>query len=526
MTRIPTLSDVRQSDGSSLTAAAGRWTSTAAAWEDQFTKVWQRMCDPERRWDGEAAEAAQRRAGLDRLGVIGLADHLHEAARIASAGAQRIEQARRAVLDTVSAAERAGFTVADDFTLTPDDALMVGRTLAAKVETFASVRQHVAAELTAASAALGSFSFSVPAPGQDPQSFAGYWSSLTPDQRDEAFDTDHTIGNQAGMPFVDRDIYNRRHLDELQHTTQTEFDAMRDRFDGLAAMVYRGDRSTDTADELRDMVPRLTATRHRLDGYLAVRESLSSAAEVPRYLALVDDAGHAAISIGNPDTASRTALFVPGTGQDLAAVRGSVSRATDTHRAALAADTKLSRRDVSVTAWLAYDRPMALSEAGSPIRARNGGPALDRFLNGMHASHLGPPALDTVIGHSYGSTVVGAAAVGGNHLDADNVIAVGSPGMLSDHAADLALEPGARVYSMTARNDPIRLVTDLTLGADPNAAGYGGIRLTTDPGAALRYSAGLLPGVDAHDSYWDVGNPGLRNMGAVVAGLPPQQAGR
>jgi len=34
---------------------------------------------------------------------------------------------------------------------------------------------------------------------------------------------------------------------------------------------------------------------------------------------------------------------------------------------------------------------------------------------------------DTVIGHSYGSTLVGGAAGGGNHLAADNVIAVASP---------------------------------------------------------------------------------------------------
>ena len=139
----------------------------------------------------------------------------------------------------------------------------------------------------------------------------------------------------------------------------------------------------------------------------------------------------------------------------------------------------------------------------------------------MHASHRGPPAVDTIVGHSYGSTLVGAAATSGHHLAADNVIAVGSPGMLSRYADDLDLDPGARVYSMTAGNDPISLVTSLTLGADPNSADYGATRLATDPGPSLPYSAGLLPGVPAHSSYWDEGNPGLANMGAIIAGLQP-----
>ena len=189
---------------------------------------------------------------------------------------------------------------------------------------------------------------------------------------------------------------------------------------------------------------------------------------LPRYLALVDEQGHAAVSIGNPDTASRTATFVPGTGQDLAAFEGSDRKSEAMFRATLFADPSLTANDVAVTTWMGYDRPMDLTEAAWPGRAEVGGAGLDSFINGMHASHQGAvPAIDTVIGHSYGSTLVGGAATGDNHLAAENVIAVGSPGMLVDHAGDLNLDAGSQVYSMTARNDIISLVTDMTLGANP-----------------------------------------------------------
>ena len=114
---------------------------------------------------------------------------------------------------------------------------------------------------------------------------------------------------------------------------------------------------------------------------------------------------------------------------------------------------------------------------------------LDTFENGQRASHVGPPSIDTVIGHSYGSTVVGAAASGGHHLDADNVIAVGSPGMLVDRAGRLNLNAGAGVYVMRADNDVIGMggvVTEWTLGADPTAPGFGAKRLAADPGPPVR----------------------------------------
>ncbi len=105
-----------------------------------------------------------------------------------------------------------------------------------------------------------------------------------------------------------------------------------------------------------------------------------------------------------------------------------------------------------------------MGHAASTQPAVTGAGGLDAFESGLCASHVGAPSIDTVIGHSYCSTLVGDAASGGHHLGANNVIAVGSPCMLASYAGDLNLDPGATVCAMTARNDPINLVTDLTLG--------------------------------------------------------------
>lgn len=364
---------------------------------------------------------------------------------------------------------------------------------------------------------------------EDPMAFHDLWTTLSPEEKDWLYSQDHNLGNHPGMPFggggadAGKDFYNRLHLDELQQAAQADVERMQARFDELAAQAYTGDHSSPTGSELNTLATQLGAARHQLDGYQAVRGALEAKDGVPRYLALIDDQGHAAVAIGNPDTAKRTATFVPGTGQDMAAFQGSDRKSWDMYQAALKADRTLNSGDVSVTTWMGYDRPMDLTQAAWPDRAENGGAALDAYVNGIHASHVGPVAIDTVIGHSYGSTLLGGAATDGNLLAADNVIAVGSPGMLTEHAGDLALDPGAHVYSMTARNDVISLVTDMTLGADPYGTDFGATRLWANPGPALPYSGGVLPSVAAHSSYWDEGNPGLANMGAIIAGRPPGQ---
>jgi hypothetical protein len=312
-----------------------------------------------------------------------------------------------------------------------------------------------------------------------------------------------------------KDHYNRLHLAELEQQAQSDVDRIQRSLDELMA----GHNVDDGA--LYALQSQLAAARRHLEGYRAVKASLNTKDGPARYLGQLDQFGHGAVSIGNPDTARRNAIFVPGTGQDLARLPFSGQKSLAMYTAALAADPSLRAEDIAVTTWMGYDRPMDLAHAAFPENAYGGADGLEAFENGLRASHVGPPSIDTVIGHSYGATVVAAAASGVHHLHADNVIAVGSPGMLVDRAGRLNLDAAAHVYAMRAANDVIGMgsvVTEWTLGADPMAPGFGAERLAADPGP---HGPLGLPGFEAHSSYWLGGNKALKNLGAVIAGLPP-----
>jgi Alpha/beta hydrolase len=362
-------------------------------------------------------------------------------------------------------------------------------------------------------------SLSRPLP-DDPKQFSELWNQLGRDEKDWLYSHDHDIGNHAGMPWdspdhLGRDHYNRLHLAELTQQSQCDVTRIQHDIDQLTAEPNVDDGA------LYALQSQLAAARKHLAGYQSVQASLQSAGGPDRYLGLLDEFGHGAVSIANPDTARRNAIFVPGTGQDLSRLTFSDEKALAMYAAALAADPGLEPGDVSVTTWMGYDRPMDLSRAAFPQPAQGGADRLATFENGQRASHVGAPSVDTVIGHSYGSTVIGAAAAGGHHLDADNVIAVGSPGLLVDRAGLLNLHPGGNVFVMRAVNDVIDvggIVTEWTLGADPADPGFGARRLAADPGPAGPFG---LPSVAAHSSYWLGGNKALANFGAVIAGVPP-----
>lgn len=361
----------------------------------------------------------------------------------------------------------------------------------------------------------------------DPNQFAQVWNSLTQEQKDAEYDRDHFIGNHGGMPFTDRDHYNRMHLDELQRSNQADLDRLRAEHPDWASGFTPGIMTST----YRDWRKQWDAANRTHDGYADVKNSLGPPPDQvapggkvdprnpPKYLGIIDDKGHAAVSINNPDTAKRDATFVPGTGQDTTRFSGSQDKSLRMYQAARDADGRLAPGDVSVTTWMGYDRPMDVFQAASTSYAHNGAAALDDFQAGLRASHndalTGGPSVNTVIGHSYGSTEVGAAALGGHHLDANNVIAVASPGVLTDHAGDLNLAPGAHVYATKAQNDIIGVATGWTLGPDPTGADFGATTFQAAPGPTWPFG---LPSIAAHSSYWDSGNPALDNMGRIIAG--------
>jgi hypothetical protein len=132
-----------------------------------------------------------------------------------------------------------------------------------------------------------------------------------------------------------------------------------------------------------------------------------------------------------------------------------------------------------------------------------------------------------VLGHSYGSTVVGHTARD-TGLDADDVIFVGSPGVGVAHAGELGL-PAGHVWASTAAYDPIRLTIagrtladallapsgdDLWFGADPSGTRFGAQVFNGAPGSPLHP-------VRTHDGYFNETNPAFDTIVDIATGGQP-----
>lgn len=136
--------------------------------------------------------------------------------------------------------------------------------------------------------------------------------------------------------------------------------------------------------------------------------------------------------------------------------------------------------------WVGYDAPQDILDAASETYAERAKADLDRFQDGLRVTHEGTPSHNTLIGHSYGSTVIGHTARD-EGIDADELVFVGSPGVGVDHASQLNF-PINHVFATVAEHDIIHLANlevrdeygnphDVVHGFDP-----------TGPDLAPRYS--------------------------------------
>lgn len=220
-------------------------------------------------------------------------------------------------------------------------------------------------------------------------------------------------------------------------------------------------------------------------------------------------------SFGNPDTADNVAIYVPGTTTNL----GSVSGGDIDRMAALQAQAEMipGSGETSTIVWLGYDAPDNLLTATQAHHATDGAPALRDFTFGLRASHQGPESRTTVIGHSYGATVVGTAdAMAGDGLAVNDVIAMGSPGMgyeaserqgwfdgpLIDDISDMHIGKD-HFWAGAASNDPVTYTE--VHGNSPVDWSFDGQRIATE-------------GASGHSEYWDTGTEALRNQAYILTG--------
>lgn len=233
--------------------------------------------------------------------------------------------------------------------------------------------------------------------------------------------------------------------------------------------------------------------------------------------------GLIAVRVGPPD-ADYVAILVPGTGVDLGDTADYVERTRNIQQAA---EQHARGRTASVIFALPFDAPdQVLTNPNNPDcacndrKARQGAVALTEFVEGLDLD----ARRVTVIGHSYGSTVVGAAfAHEGLGAYADTPVFLGSPGVLV-HSAEELDAPG-EVYAAQAPLDfideagawPIldilsfwsRPTKELLIhGLDPTAPQFG----------ATRVPAGGV----GHSSYFSDPTT-LRSLGLIITGNDPLQ---
>lgn len=231
-----------------------------------------------------------------------------------------------------------------------------------------------------------------------------------------------------------------------------------------------------------------------------------------------DPDAKAIVATGDPDTAKNTAVFVPGVSSDLGNMGGSIDRMDD-----LRAEAGMipGSQPVSTIVWLGYDPPDNIPAGILSGPANEAAPHLRSFTEGLQASHTGASSHTTVIGHSYGSTVVGTAdALGGQGTDdglqADDIIVAGSPGMgmespdrqgwfdgpMVDNVSDMHIDPD-HFWSAAARDDLVSY-TEIH-GNSPVDVSFGGQRFSTD-------------GASGHSEYWNPGTESLRNQAYILTG--------
>lgn len=216
-------------------------------------------------------------------------------------------------------------------------------------------------------------------------------------------------------------------------------------------------------------------------------------------------------SIGNPDTADNIGIYVPGTGSDLSSANGGLDRADDLRAAA---EMVPGSGQNATVYWLGYDAPNNLAAATQASYARDGAEPLRAFTEGLRESSTNPDARITVIGHSYGSTVIGHAdSTSDRGLAVDDIVVLGSPGLGVKTIDGLHVD-GDHFWAGMADDDSIRFTPGFIHNTLPVNAGFGG---------GTRIDTGDASG---HSGYWEPDGESIRNQAYIMTGNYDMVSGR
>lgn len=227
---------------------------------------------------------------------------------------------------------------------------------------------------------------------------ADWWWTLAPNQQDHLKDEyPEDLRSLDGVPVVVRDELNRAYLEEEMPRLDEHIIGAR-------------------LEDIQEILEGEDKFLIYLDPYAVT-------------------GGQAAISTGNPDLADNVTTMVPGMLNDMGTMTTPVERSEAIYEQM---EANSPDADHASIVWMGYNTPPA--GGLSPDKAASD---LVAFQEGLRATHQGDqPPHSTVLGHSFGALVVGAADnpdVGGG-LGADSLVFVGGAGTSVDHISDLTID--------------------------------------------------------------------------------------
>lgn len=360
--------------------------------------------------------------------------------------------------------------------------------------------------------------------GKSPADNKKWWDGLTQEER-EQYETAYpaAIGALDGLPSVVRDSANRIVLDEAHAQVRHDLAALGP--EPAKTIVTAGGVIRNPEWTAWDAMggSRLKNQRKGMDDIQSRFDQTGIDGLPEAYLLGFDleGNGHAILANGNPDSADNTAVYVPGTKAKLPGAGGDIGRMT---RMWKEANGMSPGESTSTITWIGYDAPQDIvTDSPRPSYAYRAAPTLNNFLDGLQTAQGGPDASHTtVIGHSYGTTVIGVAAKE-HHIGADDIVVAGSPGMLVGDASDLGVGK-KHVWSEAAGSDPVPYIGRGFLGGwkwgvdtyhgVPYDAGY----IQTIPSDEAFGAHRMDVDTGGHSGYWDEGSKSLKNQAAVVVG--------
>ncbi|MFT4088894.1 MAG: alpha/beta hydrolase [Gordonia sp. (in: high G+C Gram-positive bacteria)] len=531
-------------DARTIAAAADRVLAGVQTAEQAMDR------DPE--WTGATHDAAGRRIGVEAARGDRLVRTLDKVATAAQKACDQLVPARAALQQQVGVAQVEGFTVHDDGTVEhPDaarkaDAEYLQDSILGLLNKVRAADKAYAAQLTTLAGLLKGDGTTLPHPSGGfgppgaviptlrsltPDGVRRYWDSLTPAERKKLIEADpKTVGNLSGVPLDDRAVANDAGIRA----------ALRDE-----RLHGRGDGKV--AKDLEDLLKPVD------DG---------TGAKKPRKFVAFEmtGRGHYIEMIGDLKPGAKGAgVYVPGTGSGLTSNLGDRKRAAALSSSSgapvfLYVNSDLPKNLVNVPKPKAEDLiklpvlaglsmplpaaavqgltipmstyPILHNSAADAGLAKAMAPGLVQFGRDLDAeiAARAPGVKTTVIGHSYGGSVVGTAEQLG--LRADNVVYASSAGTGAGDGPWRNPQHDVHRYTLTAPGDLIHVAQKLggvVHGGDPKDA-PGVQQIPTGhysphdgkPGEVIQGNAG-------HSGYLDdPGSDAFKNIAKVLGGDKPE----